>query len=190
MALTTRTITNAGAPMYAPDGTLLVGVPITFITVNQRGVPINAWDAITKEYVVLHTAATTDASAEFAVQLWCTDRSNVPVLHLCRVDTPGARPFSAPVPSGAGPLTWAEFMAHSLPLTAAQLDVLDAYRTGFDTALAEVEVHRAQVALAASDAAAAAAAAQAHADSFAIGLAVIATNLIETQALIAAHHPL
>ena len=190
MALILRTVSNAGDPLCAPDGTLLASVNVTFTLVSSRGVPTDAWDAQTRERVVGTKTATTDAAGEFSVQLWPTDRANNPVLYLCRVEAPGARSFSAVLPSGPDAFRWSDLMARGQPMTAVQIDILDAYRAGFDNALAEVEVHRSQVALAASDASAAAVAAQAYADSFAIGLAVIATNLIETQALIASKHPL
>lgn len=77
MALLTRTISSAGDPLCAPDGTALAGVTATFTLVNLRGMPIDAWDAQTHERVVGATVVTTDeavtsaaaaqASAEVAV---------------------------------------------------------------------------------------------------------------------------
>lgn len=188
MTLVTRTVSSAGDPLCAPDGTALAGVTVTFTLVNRRGMPIDAWDAQTHERVVGATVVTTDEAGTFSVALWPTDRSNVPALYACRVDAPGAHSFSAALPSGPGPLTWAEFMAHGLPLSAAQLDVLETYRAGFDAAKSEA-VTSADVALRSATAAEeAAAVAQRYVATYAQEMAAMAAALVQTQAIVAKHH--
>ena len=188
MALLTRTISSAGDPLCAPDGTALAGVTVTFTLVNLRGMPIDAWDAQTHERVVGATVVTTDEAGTFSVALWPTDRSNVPALYACRVDAPGARSFSAALPSGPGPLTWAEFMAHGLPLSAAQLDVLDTYRAGFDAAKSEAVTSAAAAQASAEVAVDAATAAQQYVATYAQEMAAMAAALVQTQAIVAQHH--
>ena len=151
--LVTRQITNAGDPLCAPDGTILAGVEVTFVLTNPRKSPIDAWDAITFERVVGVKVAVTDGAGEFSVDLWPTDRSNVPAVYLCTADVPGAKPFASPVPSGAEPLSWAMFMAHGLPLEPSQLDFLDLYRAEFAAVKLAAENAAAAAGLSASDAA-------------------------------------
>lgn len=99
MALLTRTISSAGDPLCAPDGTVLAGVTVTFTLVNRRGMPIDAWDAQTHERVVGAAAVKTDEAGEFSVALWPTDRSNVQALYACRVDAPGPAAFPPRCPA-------------------------------------------------------------------------------------------
>ena len=136
MTLTTRTVTNAGDPLCAPDGTPLAGITITFTLSNARGLPIDAWDSSTGERVTGIKTAITDASGEFSVALWPTDRSNTPVQYLCRASLPSVRNFMASLPSGDSVFSWGQLLASGLPLTAQQLDILDTYRAGFDAAAA------------------------------------------------------
>lgn len=145
MPLTLRTVSNTGDPLCKPDGTLLAAVPVTFTLVTPRGLPIDAWDAITHERIVGVATVTTDSAGEFTTQLWPTDRSNVPALYLCHV--PGVRDFLAALPSGATAFSWAELMANGLPLTAQQLDVLDTYRAWFDSAVVATAADRVQTGL-------------------------------------------
>ena len=77
MALVTRTLTNAGAPLYSPDGDLLVGVKIHFQLMDTGGRPSDAWDATTNERVGGDViVATTDTAGVFSVDLWPNTRGN------------------------------------------------------------------------------------------------------------------
>ena len=188
MALLTRTVSSAGDPLCAPDGTPLAGVGVTFTLVNQRGMPIDAWDALTHERVVGAVSATTDALGEFSCALWPTDRSNVPAMYVCRVEAPGASSFTAALPSGPEPLPWAELMSHGLPLSAAQLDVLSSYRAGFEAAKSAAVAAADSAQLSAQAAESAAAIAQGYITTYAEEMAAMAASLVQTQAIVTKHH--
>lgn len=111
MALVTRTLTNAGAPLYSPDGDLLVGVKINFQLMDTGGRPSDAWDATTNERVGGETiVATTDAAGEFSVDLWPNTRGNRATKYKCRVQSEGFREFSGIVEDVPGELQWVDFM--------------------------------------------------------------------------------
>lgn len=111
MALVTRTLTNAGAPLYSPDGDLLVGVKIHFQLSDTGGRPSDAWDATTNERVGGETVvATTDAAGEFTVPLWPNTRGNRSTKYKCRVQFDGFREFSGIVEDVPGELQWVDFM--------------------------------------------------------------------------------
>jgi len=111
MALVTRTLTNAGAPLYSPDGDLLVGVKIHFQLMDTGGRPSDAWDAITNERVGGDVkVATTDTAGEFSVDLWPNTRGNRVTKYKCRVQFEGFREFSGVVEDVPGELQWVDFM--------------------------------------------------------------------------------
>ncbi|ODT38038.1 MAG: hypothetical protein ABS55_01730 [Lautropia sp. SCN 70-15] len=111
MALVTRTITNAGAPLHSPDGDLLVGVKIHFQLMDAGGRASDAWDATTNERVGGETVvATTDAAGEFTADLWPNTRGNRATKYKCRVQFEGFREFSGIVEDVPGELQWVDFM--------------------------------------------------------------------------------
>jgi hypothetical protein len=111
MALITRTVTNAGAPLHSPEGDLLVGVKIHFQLMDTGGRPSDAWDAVSNERVGGETVvATTDAAGEFTVDLWPNTRGNRATKYKCRVQFEGFREFSGIVEDVPGELQWVDFM--------------------------------------------------------------------------------
>lgn len=108
---TTRTLTNAGAPLHSPEGDLLGGVQIHFQLMDIGGRPSDAWDAISNERVGGETViVTTDAAGEFSVDLWPNTRGNRETKYKCRVQFEGFREFSGVIEDVPGELQWAEFM--------------------------------------------------------------------------------
>ncbi len=127
MALVTRTLTNAGAPLYSPDGDLLVGVKIHFQLMDTGGRPSDAWDATTNERVGGETVvATTDAAGEFAVELWPNTRGNRATKYKCRVQFDGFREFSGIVEDVPGDLQWVDFMLGGAAMTAQDMSAIAA----------------------------------------------------------------
>lgn len=124
MALVTRTLSNAGDPLYGPGGTLLAGVTVTFTLVSSAGRATDVWDATTHERVVGVVSTTTDAAGEFSVSLWPNSRGNRSSQYLCHVDYAGVRDFIASVAPGATTLSWVEFMAAGAVLTAQEITQL------------------------------------------------------------------
>ncbi len=108
---TTRTLTNAGAPLHSPEGDLLGGVRIHFQLMDMGGRPSDAWDAISNERVGGETViVTTDAAGEFSVDLWPNTRGNRETKYKCRVQFEGFREFSGVIEDVPGELQWAAFM--------------------------------------------------------------------------------
>lgn len=124
MTLVTRTITNAGQPLCAPDGTVLAGVEITFTLITPAGLCTDAWDALSNERVTGTKKVTTDIAGEFSVELWPNDRGGEVTQYLCHGQAACLRDFIASLPSGATPLTWLQFMGGALPLPPEVLDAL------------------------------------------------------------------
>lgn len=127
MALVTRTLTNAGAPLYSPDGDLLVGVKINFQLMDMGGRPSDAWDATTNERVGGDViVATTDAAGVFSVPLWPNTRGNRATKYKCRVQFDGFREFSGIVEDVSGVLLWVDFMLGGAAMTAQDMSAIAA----------------------------------------------------------------
>lgn len=125
--LTTRTLTNAGAPLYSPKGVLLAGVAIRFVLSDSGGMPTDAWDAETNERVGGDpVTVTTDAKGEFSAALWPNTRGNRATKYKCRVEHPGFREFSGVVEDVPGTLTWAAFMLSGGEMTAQDMSAISA----------------------------------------------------------------
>lgn len=126
MTLTTRTVTNAGAPLCKPDGTVLAGVGIRFTLIHATSrFRADAWDAVSNERVgCIDITVETDNNGEFEVDLWPTSRANVAVLYLCHVDYEGFRDFQAPLDAGGTDLPWVELMAGGEAITPQGLSAL------------------------------------------------------------------
>ena len=127
MALVTRTLTNNGQPLYAPDGTLLANKRITFTLVTAEGRPTDAWDAHTRERVAGEVSAVTDAGGEFSVELWPNDRGNITTQYQCKVAHPGVKVIQASVVEAVQALEWIEFMLAGAPLTPQEITALEAH---------------------------------------------------------------
>jgi hypothetical protein len=128
MPLTLRTVTNADAPLCAPDGTVLANKRVTFTIISpSSGKPVDVWDAETEQRVVGVVATTTDAAGEFSVDLWPNSRGDKATKYLCEVDHPGVRAIRGSVPEGGADLEWVDFYANSEPLTPQGLDALQAH---------------------------------------------------------------
>ena len=127
MALVTRTLTNAGAPLYSPDGDLLVGVKINFQLMDTGGRPSDAWDATTNERVGGDViVATTDTAGEFSVDLWPNTRGNRATKYKCCVQFDGFREFSGIVEDVPGDLQWVDFMLGGAAMTAQDMSAIAA----------------------------------------------------------------
>ena len=127
MALVTRTLTNAGAPLYSPDGDLLVGVKIHFQLMDTGGRPSDAWDATTNERVGGDViVATTDAAGVFSVGLWPNTRGNRATKYKCRVQFDGFREFSGIVEDVPGVLLWVDFMLGGAVMAAQDMSAISA----------------------------------------------------------------
>lgn len=122
---TTRNVTNAGAPLAAPDGTKLAGVRISFTLVDDKRRAIDVWDATTGERIAGKVEVTTDDNAEFTAALWPNSRGNKASKYLCEVDADNVADVLAIVPAGSGDLTWAEFLVSSAPMTPQDLNALE-----------------------------------------------------------------
>lgn len=127
MALVTRTLTNAGAPLYSPDGDLLVGVKINFQLMDMGGRPSDAWDATTNERVGGDViVATTDTAGVFSVDLWPNTRGNRATKYKCRVQFDGFREFSGIVEDVPGELLWVDFMLGGASMAAQDMSAIAA----------------------------------------------------------------
>ena len=135
MALITRLVTNAGAPLSAPDGALLENTKIIFVLVNKVGAPADAWDAATNERVGGDPIiVTTDAKGEFSVELWPNRRGDRLTRYHCTVQHPGFRAFYGVVEESAEPLSWAYFMANGGPLSPQEISQLQQYLANMNAA--------------------------------------------------------
>lgn len=160
MSLKLRTVTNAGAPLYAPDGALLVNARITFTLVDGAGKQTDAIDAITNERVGGYKVnATTDALGEFSVGLWPNSRGNRPTWYLCEVDGQGFRAVRGIVEDKAEPLSWVGFLTSGAALTPQEISQLAQYLATIEQAKADAIAAAAEAEASAADAAESAAAA-------------------------------
>jgi lysophospholipase L1-like esterase len=124
MPLTTRTLRNAGAPLTAPDGTVLARVALSFTLVDESGAPQDVWDAVTFEHVLGSVSVTTDANGEFSVNLWPNSRGDRTSRYACVIDSAYATAFTGSVDASADPLEWIDFMLAGEPLTPEGLSAL------------------------------------------------------------------
>ena len=122
--LTTRPL-SALAPLTDPSGAVLSGVAVTFSLVDSSMRPTAVWDSTTGELVVGSLSVTTDMNGLFTINLWPTQRGNIPCQYLCKVNYPGIPPFVFPVSDLATPLSWVDAMAGGVPLTPQQLAFYD-----------------------------------------------------------------
>ncbi len=127
MSLTTRTLTNAGHPLYAPNGAVLVGETIKFTLVNVNGQPVAAFDGTTGARVLGIVETTTDSNGEFSVNLWPNDRGDVFTKYICTINYSDVNQFSAQVPSGNAALSWLDFKLSGATLTATEVTALNAH---------------------------------------------------------------
>lgn len=136
MALVTRTLTNAGAPLYSPDGDLLVGVKIHFRLMDMGGRPSDALDATTNQQVGGDViVATTDTAGEFSVDLWPNTRGNRATKYKCRVQFDGFREFSGIVEDVPGfDLQWVDFMLGGAAMEPQEISQLAQYLQDIDAA--------------------------------------------------------
>lgn len=125
MALTARTLTNTGAPLYSPNGTLLTNTKISFTLVDSIGNPTDAFDVVDQARVSGSITTITDQYGVFSVSLWPNDRGDKTTKYVCSV--PGCVDFSAQVPSGSIPLSWFNFKHSGAVLTAAEVSVLNSH---------------------------------------------------------------
>jgi hypothetical protein len=129
MALTTRTLTNAGAPLVAPDDTPLAGAIVRFTIVDADDHQTDVWDAETFERVGRYAEATTDIAGEFTIDLWPNNRGNVATMYRCEVlgYKDGYPTFLASVDEDVADLAWVDFMLAGETLTPQDLTALGAH---------------------------------------------------------------
>jgi hypothetical protein len=137
MTLTVRTLANTGEPLYSPDGTLLVGVTVTFTLITAGGRITDVWDATTHEKVVGVVSAVTDEAGVFSVDLWPNSRGSQPTKYLCHVEHPGTRDFCAAVPAGNTTLSWVAFMASGQVLSGQEITQLQLLSDRVDALVVE-----------------------------------------------------
>ncbi len=143
MTLTTRTVTNAGAPLHATNGAVLANATITFTLVDHIGRRSDAWDAVTNERVGGDPiVVTTDAMGKFSVALWPNSRGSTATRYLCTVNSAGFLPFHGVVEDAAQPLPWVSFMANGTPLTPQEISQLTQYLEAIETTKLEAEAAR------------------------------------------------
>lgn len=126
MALTTRQLSNAGAPLSSPTGVVLAGVSISFTLVDGSGAVTDAFDVLTGERVVSTVSTVTDANGIFSINLWPNDRGDKTTKYVCKI-LRASQEFASQVPSGAGVLSWLNFRTNGVILTPAQVTALDAH---------------------------------------------------------------
>lgn len=152
MALKTRTLTNAGAPLRSPDGVALAGVRVTF-TLSYFNSARDVWDAESLERVAGEpVSVTTDAQGEFTVNLWPNSRGNRNTKYLCHVHHPGVVDFAGTIDDVGAPLSWAAFMAGGTELTPTEISQLAAYIAQIEAARDAAQDAAAQAEDAADDA--------------------------------------
>lgn len=152
MALKTRTLTNAGAPLRSPDGVALAGVRVTF-TLSYFNSARDVWDAESLERVAGGpVSVTTDAQGEFTVNLWPNSRGNRNTKYLCHVHHPGVVDFAGTIDDVGTPLSWAAFMASGTELTPTEISQLAAYIAQIEAARDAAQDAAAQAEDAADDA--------------------------------------
>lgn len=140
MPLVTRTLTNAGAPLYAPGGVLLANKRIRIDLIDSMGNLTDAWDALSGERVGGAAAViVTDAAAEFSVDLWPNARGNRSTRYRCTVDHPGFREIRGVIEEGAVPLPWTDFTAAGAVLTPMETGVLAEYLARIEAAKTSAE---------------------------------------------------
>lgn len=127
MSLTTRTLTNTGAPLCGPNGAPLAAVDIVFELHTEAGAAADVWDAITFERVLGTVRARTDAAGEFTAQLWPNTRGNIATHYKCTVHAAGFPSIVGVVEDVSTPLTWVQFMASQTPVTPQGLSQLATY---------------------------------------------------------------
>src|ERR1035437_2463351 len=99
MTIVKRTITNTGHALTVQDGTILSGIEVSFLLVNQDNRPTDAWDIVSGERIApIKEVATTSETGFFSVSLWPTDRtsSDTPRFYRCTTKSPDVHSFVVP----------------------------------------------------------------------------------------------
>lgn len=123
MPLITRQLSNIGAPLYHPNGTLMTNVKVSFSLVDSSSRDTDAFDITSSERVAGTVSATTNSFGEFTLSLWPNDRGDKTTKYLCRAE--GLPVFVSQIPSGAGTLSWYNFKHNGAILTPDTLLALD-----------------------------------------------------------------
>lgn len=123
MALTLRTIANAGDAIVDQIGTPLEDVSISFRLVDALGNPTDTWDATTGERVVSkEITVLTDVNGEFTIDLWPNDRGTDTTQYRCTPSLDGTVAFYSTLESGdLSPIQWITFAANGIPITPGEL---------------------------------------------------------------------
>ena len=105
---TLRTVTNSGAPLVNADGSLAVGVTLTFQLTDTFGNPITATDSTSHQSITGIATAMTDDTGVFTVSLWPNDQGTPPSRYLCVCQALNIRMIGI-VPTASGSLTFQQF---------------------------------------------------------------------------------
>lgn len=132
MALTTRTISNTGAPLTDINGAVLADTRIRFTLVNNRSYAGGTFDTETGEPIAPGPFyATTDASGLFNIALWPTSRGLEERFYLVEIapesDAVEFPPFKAPLADGAGSLPFLSFRLSGDTVQPWEMDAFTAH---------------------------------------------------------------
>lgn len=127
MPLITRQLSNTGAPLYSPAGTLLAGVTISFTLVDETSAVTDAFDVVSGERVFGKVTAVTDINGIFTVNLWPNDRGDKITKYVCSIAKKDMIDFSSQVPSGIATLTWYDFKHNGTILSPAEITELNVH---------------------------------------------------------------
>lgn len=113
MAITTRTITNAGTPFLDAAGNIAAET-IIFQLVNVQGQPEDMWCSTGERISSFPISVTLDSNGEFSIDLATTDQSISPLYYKCTCSSTvngvkTFRDFIKPLNAGVGSTTFLAF---------------------------------------------------------------------------------
>jgi len=106
--MVTREVNNSAVALVNLAGKPLANVDIVFTLVDIKGVPTDAFDAVTHERITGIVRVRTDSAGYFSVRLWPTTRADHPVYYHVHVNYTSYVDFIAGLQEGSTPVDFAE----------------------------------------------------------------------------------
>lgn len=170
-----RTITGTALTV---DGLPVANTVVSFTLVNNNVLPTASFDAVTYDRVYGTKSALTDVNGSFTISLYENDKLIDITYYLVKVDIANDVPFMSALLTGATVIDWLEFKATGETITPATLLIYEAYVARAEAAVSGAETAETNTLLYWNNINA----------QVTAPMILMATNLINTQTIVAQHH--